>query len=70
MLDVGEIDALFSALVPPSMVRGSKNVRRLFPDFESVERDYYKTSGIFPIQHIVTIRRDVYEENPWGAKSL
>ena len=48
MLDVGEIDALFSALVPPSMVRGSKNVRRLFPDFESVERDYYKTTGIFP----------------------
>ena len=70
MLDVGEIDALFSALVPPSMVRGSKNVRRLFPDFESVERDYYKTTGIFPIQHIVAIRRDVYEGNPWVAKSL
>jgi 4,5-dihydroxyphthalate decarboxylase len=33
MLDAGEIDALFSALVPPSMTRGSKNVARLFPRF-------------------------------------
>ena len=60
MLDAGEIDALFSALVPPSMTRGSKNVARLFPDFEAVERDYYKTTGIFPIQHVVAIRKDVY----------
>ena len=39
MLDAGEIDALFSALVPPSFARGSKNIRRLFPDFEAVERE-------------------------------
>ena len=65
MLDAGEIDALFSALVPPSMARGSKNIARLFPDFERVERDYYKTTGIFPIQHVVAIRKDVYKANPW-----
>ena len=52
------------------MVRGSKNIRRLFPDFEKVERDYYKTTGIFPIQHVVAIRRDIYDANPWVAKSL
>jgi 4,5-dihydroxyphthalate decarboxylase len=40
MLEAGEIDALFSALVPPSMARGSKNISRLFPDFEAVERNY------------------------------
>ena len=70
MLDAGEIDALFSALVPPSMTRGSKNVARLFPDFEAVERDYYKTTGIFPIQHVVAIRKDVYRANPWVGASL
>jgi len=70
MLDAGEIDALFSALVPPSMTRGSKNIARLFPDFEKVERDYYKSTGIFPIQHVVAIRKDVYQANPWVGASL
>jgi 4,5-dihydroxyphthalate decarboxylase len=70
MLEAGEIDALFSALVPPSLMKKSKNVRRLFPDFESVERDYYRSTGIFPIQHVVAIRKDVYRANPWVARSL
>ncbi len=70
MLEVGEIDALFSALVPPSMMRKSNNVRRLFPDFESVERDYFRSTGIFPIQHIVAIKKEIYRANPWVARSL
>jgi 4,5-dihydroxyphthalate decarboxylase len=70
MLESGEIDALHSALVPPSVMRKSPNVRRLFPDFEAVERDYFQRTGIFPIQHIVAIRRDVYKANPWIASSL
>ena len=43
---------------------------RLFPDFEKVERQYYKDTGIFPIQHVVAIRKDVYKANPWVGKSL
>jgi 4,5-dihydroxyphthalate decarboxylase len=70
MLDSGDIDALFSALVPASLRRKSPNVRRLFPDFEAVERDYFRRTGIFPIQHIVAIRRDVYRQHPWVARSL
>ena len=70
MLDAGEIDALFSALVPASLRRKSKNVRRLFPDFEAAERSYFRQTGIFPIQHIVAIRKDVYQKHPWVALSL
>ena len=70
MLDNGEIDALFSALVPPSLNSGAKNVRRLFPDFESVEKSWFKDTGIYPIQHVVVIRKDVYRKNPWVARSL
>jgi 4,5-dihydroxyphthalate decarboxylase len=70
MLDAGEIDALFSALVPASLRRKSPNVRRLFPDFEAVERAYYRETGIFPIQHIVAIRKDVYRANRWVARAL
>jgi 4,5-dihydroxyphthalate decarboxylase len=70
MLEAGEIDALFSALVPASLRRKSPNVARLFPDFEAAERAYFRQTGIFPIQHIVAIRKDVYRKNPWVAASL
>lgn len=70
MLEAGEIDALFSALVPPSYLKHGPVVRRLFEDSEAVERAYFRRTGIFPIMHIVAIRKDVYRKHPWVARSL
>jgi 4,5-dihydroxyphthalate decarboxylase len=42
----------------------------LFPDSHAVERSFYKETRIFPIMHLVVIRRDVYERHPWIANSL
>ena len=70
MLRRGEIDALFSAHIPPSARRSPQLVQRLFPDFESVERDYYGRTGIFPIMHTVVIRRETYDKNRWIARAI
>jgi 4,5-dihydroxyphthalate decarboxylase len=65
MLEAGEIDALISPVMP-----ASNKLRRLFRDWEGVERDYFKRSGVFPIMHTVVIRRQLYEKQPWLAQSL
>jgi 4,5-dihydroxyphthalate decarboxylase len=42
----------------------------MFPDYREREKDYYKRTHIFPIMHLVVIRRDVYEAHPFVATSL
>jgi 4,5-dihydroxyphthalate decarboxylase len=70
MLLDGEIDALYTARTPSSFHTGGGRVRRLFDNYVDVEREYYRTTGLFPIMHTVAIRRDVYEANRWVAQSL
>lgn len=68
MLAEGEIDALYTARKPSTY--DGRRVRRLFPDPQPVEAEYYRKTGIFPIMHVVAIRREVYEANRWLAQSL
>src|ERR1700681_1295067 len=70
MLESGEIDALYSPRPPSTLDSNPAKVRRLFPDYGAVEREYYRKTKIFPIMHVVAIRREVYEKNRWVAQSL
>ena len=70
MLLDGEIDALYTARMPSSFLNGGGRVKRLFEDYEQVERNYFRETGLFPIMHTVAMRRDVYEANRWIAQSM
>ena len=70
MLKAGKIDALFSANVPQCVLDGSPPVRRLFPDFEAVERDYHRRTWIFPMMHTIVIRRDSTAAQPAVAREV
>ncbi len=70
MLVSGELDAVIAPQMPPSFRTGHENVGRLFPDYPAIERAYYQKTGIFPIMHVVVLRRDVFDRHPWAAVSL
>jgi 4,5-dihydroxyphthalate decarboxylase len=69
LLEAGDIQAIIGSNLPRALKR-NPDVVRLFPDFRAREKDYYQRTKIFPIMHLVVIRNDVYEKNPFVATSL
>ncbi|KAJ5609956.1 hypothetical protein N7510_006675 [Penicillium lagena] len=71
LLEFGEIEATIGADIPECLGKASApHIQRLFPNFKQVEMDYYKRTGIFPIMHLVAMRREYYEANRFAASSL
>ena len=66
----GAIDALMAPVVPNSIHAGDSRIARLFPDHKDVERAYFAKTGIFPIMHVLTARRELLERHPWIAARL
>ena len=70
MLASGEIDVLHSPRMPSTLHTQPHRVKRLFEDYVEVERAYFRKTKIFPIMHLIAIRRELYEQNRWIAMSL
>ncbi|MFZ3357576.1 MAG: hypothetical protein WA177_02335 [Xanthobacteraceae bacterium] len=69
LLAAGEIHAIIGSNLPRAL-KQNPDVVRLFPDYRAREKDYFRRTGIFPIMHLVVIRNDIYERNPFVATSL
>jgi 4,5-dihydroxyphthalate decarboxylase len=70
MLEAGELDAIFSARAPSCFVKGAPNIGRLFPDYREVEKAYYKKTQMFPIMHLIGVKRHLVEKHAWLPASL
>ena len=69
LLETGDIAGIIGTTLPKA-IKTNPDVVRLFPDYREVEKNLYRTRQIFPIMHLVAIRREVYEKHPFIAKSL
>ena len=70
MLLAGDLDAVLSARPPAAILGGDPRIRRLFGDPRAVELAYARKTGLFPIMHVVAMRREVYERDRWLAMNL
>jgi len=70
MLLAGDLEAIYSPPRPQAYHPVSGPIARLFPDFRGVEQEYFRRTGAFPPQHLMVLRREVWEANRWIARSL
>jgi 4,5-dihydroxyphthalate decarboxylase len=70
LLESGAVDAALIHHVPDCFENGSPRVKRIFADYDTAEREYYRRTGLHPIMHCVVVRRDVQQRHPRVARSM
>ncbi len=70
MLEKGDIDALITPRAPSCFDRGAPNIGWLFPDPVAAATDYFQRTRIFPIMHLLGVRRSLAEQHPWLPAAL
>jgi 4,5-dihydroxyphthalate decarboxylase len=70
MLAAGDLDAVISARAPSCFIDRHPQVKRLYADYRSAEKEYYARTGLFPIMHALGVRRDMAQKHPWLPASV
>ena len=70
MLVSGELDAVIHSDIIEPYEKGDPNVARLFDDYKGEEERYFQKTGIFPIMHVMGVKRDIVERYPWIPVNL
>lgn len=65
MLDRGDIDGFIAPRPPGGAAATNPNVGWLFDDPTAVAKDYYQRTGVFPIMHVVGVKKEVVARHPW-----
>lgn len=70
MLVDGELDAIYSPSRPLRYDPSSGPIVRLLPDYRPVELQYFRDTGVLPPQHLMVLRRDVWEADKSLARRV
>jgi 4,5-dihydroxyphthalate decarboxylase len=77
MLVSGKLDALMHFIAGQNLVDRStvdpmadKNVGRLFDPPSAEAHRYYAKTGIYPINHMMVVRRSIAEKHPWVVLNI
>ena len=70
MLEAGEIDGIVGPRAPASFEQGNPLVDWLWPDPVAVAKDWFGRTGLFPIMHVLGVRRSIVERHPWLPAAL
>jgi 4,5-dihydroxyphthalate decarboxylase len=70
LLLAGDLDVMVAAFMPSGFFSADSPIVPMFPDYPAHEKAYFKEHGYCPAHHLVKIRREVYERDPWIGKSL
>lgn len=70
MISRGDIDGFIGPRPPAGSAATNPNVGWLFPDPTATAKDYFKRTGIYPIMHVVGIRKTLLEQHPWLANAV
>ena len=70
MIASGELDCVIIARPPRSFLDKHADVVRLFPDYEAMEQRYYEQTRVYPIMHVIALRKAILAGNPWVARNL
>lgn len=66
----GELDAILSPTPPDAFSAGDPRVTRLFPDPRAAAEAYFRQTGLFPVMHVIGVRRDVLARAPRIGRAL
>ncbi len=70
LLEAGEIDGFIGPRTLSCFDKGHPNVRRLFADPTAEAAGYFERTGIFPIMHIVGVRKEIVAEHGYLPAAL
>ena len=70
MIASGELDCVIIARPPNSFREKHPDVVRLFPDYEAMEQRYYEDTRVYPIMHVIALRKAILDGQPWVARNL